>query len=305
MPFIGVSYQNREKDIEYRNRFKDHSEIKKIIDAALDIGIKKLAAAAPSSSTLSPIHLQVLKNIIDEEREIKLIPCIGIPIKKGGRKIDDFRRWATYLSLEEKLYPFVTRRILDDPILNFREGWATKLPLAKPYGSKDFNVLKVDWRKFEEDLEYFVDLPVSHMEPGSEIDFLSMAKRFDLIGELLDRVKERGFRKVLFGVHHAGVTIPLIDEELNGLHGYVTPLNQMGLMMFPTKNSAEKAIRETRNAIFAIKPLAGGRLKPKTAFQYVFSFSLEGCMIGAASVKEVNHDIKMAVEAWCNYNKIR
>jgi hypothetical protein len=297
MPFIGVSYQNREKDIEYRNRFKELSETKKIIDAALEVGIKKFAGAVPDSSPLSSLHLQVLKNLIDEGHDIKLIPCVGIPIKKGDRKIDDFRRWATYLSFEEKLHPTVKRKILEDPILKFREGWAWKLPLARPYGSKDFNGLKIDWRKFEEDLEYFVELPVSHMEPGSEIDFLSMAKRFDLVGELLDRVKERGFRKTLFGVHHAGMTIPLIDEKISGLDGYVTPLNLMGLMMFPTKNMAERAIRETRNAIYAIKPLAGGRLKPQNAFKYVFSFPVEGCMVGAASVEEVNHDFKMAIEA--------
>jgi hypothetical protein len=144
-------------------------------------------------------------------------------------------------------------------------------------------------------LEYFADLPVRYAEFGSETDFLAMIGRFDLLGELMDEAKGFGLRDILFGVHHAGVTIPMLNDELNGFQGYVTPLNLLGVMMFPTKPSAERAVRNAEKAVYAIKPLAGGRVSPEKAFNYVFDFDVEGCMIGVSSVAELKKDIDIAI----------
>ncbi len=297
MPLVGISYQSREKDEEYRARFSEASSMKRVIDAALSMGARRFAAAAPGSSPLASLHLQVLRNIVSEGHSIDLIPCVEIPVKLGGRRIDAFRRWATYLTFESEFHPEVRQRILDDPILNFRDGWKDKLPISQPYDPAEFQNLSIDWEQIEEGLEHFINLPVSYLEPGSETDFLTMTRRFDLLGELIDRIKARGYRGVLLGVHHAGVTIPTLDERLSGFDGYVTPLNQMGVMMLPTKASAEKAIEGTDRAVYAIKPLAGGRVKPRKAFSYVFGFDVDGCMVGAASVSEVQEDFNAAIEA--------
>ena len=297
MPLIGVSYQNLERDREYRERFSDPGAMRRVVDAALEMGVKRFAAASPSSSSLAPLHLQVLQDAADEGRDIELIPCVGVPVRFGGKEIDAFRRWATYLAVEEPTHQGVRRLVIEDPVLNFRPGWRSRLPASRPYRDHDFQRLKIDWERLEADLDIFVDLPVSHIEPGSETDFLAMTGRLDLLGELVDRIGERGFGGVLFGVHHAGETIPRLDDGLEGFSGYVTPLNPMGVMMFPTKASAEKAIRGTERAVYAIKPLAGSRVKPEEAFSYVFGFRVEGCMIGCASVSEVKEDFKAALEA--------
>jgi hypothetical protein len=68
-------------------------------------------------------------------------------------------------------------------------------------------------------------------------------------------------------------------------------------MMFPTRDSAENAVRDTKKTVYAIKPLAGGRVEPLKAFRHVFSFDVDGCMIGAGSVDEVNVDVQAALEA--------
>ena len=294
MPFVGVSYQTRERDEEYQRRFSKVEAIRVVVDAAIRKGVRIFAAATPGSSSLAPLHLQALKQVIDEGVDIKLIPCIGIPIKIVDHDVDAFRRWATYLKIEAEVYPEVLERILGDPILNFRPNWKRKLLESRPYGDIDFQRLRIDWGQMEADLELFVDMGVFYMEPGSETDFIALANRFDLLGELIDRLGERGFSKVLFGVHHAGVTIPRLDLELDGFEGYLTPLNPLGVMMFPTKISAETAVRRTEKPVYAIKPLAGGRVKPKPAFRYVFDFDLEGCMIGVGSVAELDKDFQIA-----------
>jgi len=297
MPLVGISYQSREKDAEYRRRFSYAKTMREVVDAAVELGVTKFAAASPDSSPLASLHIHVLETLAGENLDIEIIPCIGIPVRIGGRSVDAFRRWATYLAFEEGESLEVRRHILDDPILNFREGWKHRLPDSRPYDEADFLALTVDWKMFEDGLEAFMGLPVSYMEPGSETDFLAMTGRLDLLGELVDRIKERGFGGVLFGVHHAGMTIPRLDEELDSFDGYLTPLNPLGVMMFPSKASAERAVRSTKRSVFAIKPLAGGRVKPEEAFRYVFGFDVEGCMIGCASASEVEGNIEAAVRA--------
>jgi hypothetical protein len=290
MPLVGVSYQSREIDEVYQRRFADQSETEKVIDVAFGEGIRKFAAASPKSSPLAALHLEVLKRKFDEGHDIELLTCIGIPIKYGDRMINPFRRWATYLAYEMRQHPEVRQRIIDDPILNFREDWRRRLSSSKPYRKEVFERLTLNWKQIEKDLDRFSEFPVSYMEPGSEIDFITVAERFDLIGELVDQIKEHGYRGVLLGVHHAGVTIPILDDELEGFDGYVTPLNDLGVMMFPTKASAEIAVKQTKRAIYAIKPLAGGRIKPLQAFRYVFQFEIAGCMVGASSASEVEEN---------------
>lgn len=297
MPMIGISYQSKDKDEEYRRRFSRASEMRKVMEASLDMGVRKFAASTHGFTPLAVKHLEVLKQMIGEGYDIDVFPCIGIPIKIKGNPVNPFRRWSTYIAAVRNTHTAMEQRILDDPILNFREGWKLKLPSSRPYGTRDFNNLTIDWQQIENDLESFVELPISYMEPGSETDFLSSAERFDLIGELVDRIKERGFRGVALGVHNAGITIPTLDKEVKGFEGYVTPLNNLGVMMFPTKASAEMAIKKARKKVFAIKPMAGGRIKPEEAFVYTFGYDIEGCMIGAASSLEVEEDFSAAFEA--------
>ncbi len=271
------------------------SATRKVVEAAIHMGVCKFAAATPRSSPLSPVHLQVLRLMVAEGHCIEVFPCIEIPVRLGDVGIDAYRRWATYVSLEVRQHSEAKKRMLSDPILNFREDWKNRLARSRPYGEEDFQRLKIDWNVADEDLGFFVELPVCCIEFGSETDFLVMTGRFDLLGELMDRAKSHGFQNVLFGVHHAGMTIPMLNGRLEGFHGYVTPLNPLGVMMFPTKQSAERAVRSVREPVFAIKPLGGGRTTPKKAFTYIFDFNLEGCMIGAGSVAELKEDVETAI----------
>ncbi len=271
------------------------SAIKRVVEAAFKLGIHRFAAATPNSSPLSPVHLQVLRLMIEEGHSIELLPCIEIPIKLGDVGIDPYRRWATYARFEGQLYPEAKKRMLGDPILNFREDWKNTLTRSRPYKKEDFQRLIIDWNVIDEDLKSFIDLPVRYIEFGSETDFLAMTGRFDLLGELVDRAESHGFQNVICGVHHAGITIPMLEDRNVSVQGYVTPLNSLGVMMFPTKPSAEQAIRRVGKTIMAIKPLAGGRIIPKMAFTYVFDFPVIGCMIGVGSIGELKEDIETAI----------
>jgi len=78
--------------------------------------------------------------------------------------------------------------------------------------------------------------------------------------------------------------------------GYVTPVNKLGIMMFPTQKAVENAVRKARKQgklIVGIKPLAGGRIKPQEALSYVYKeIKADACMIGVSSVDEAKEDFE-------------
>ena len=299
LPLLGISYQGIEKDIEYKKKFSDKNEIKRILRVGLKYKVRNFSVSSLDFNELAPLHLEALKELENEENiKVPLIACQGIPIEFQGQRIDDYRRWGTHLKYEMNDFGQEVRtRYLEDPILNFRINWRENLSKAKPYDKKEIeNSLSINWRQWEENLQKFSDYEVEYMEPGSETDFLALC-RIDLLEELVDRTRELGY-KILLGSHHLGSTADMIKGKIKGHDGFVTPVNKIGLMMFPLQRKAEEAIKEVRKdgkLIIAVKPFAGGRIEPKEALEYVFNkMKVDSCMIGVGSVEEAEFDIKIA-----------
>jgi len=306
LPFLGVSYQSREKDEQYRQRFSDKAEIKKVMRVALKYGVRFFSVSSHKFNDLSPLHLEAIKEIEDEEEtDITLIACISIPIQIGGARVNDYRRWKTLLVYEmENFGGDVLHKAMNDPILNCRLQWRENIQNAKGYPVIRLQrELRIDWKTWEKNMDMFSDRRIGWIEPGSETDFLALS-RSDLLGELIDRTRDAGYR-CLLGSHHLGATAPLLDERrIKGFDGYVTPINKLGVMMFPNRREAEKAAAELKDRgklIIAIKPFAGGRIKPKEALTYVFRrMEADACIMGVASEKEAEEDFKTAKEVLAN-----
>jgi hypothetical protein len=300
LPLLGISYQGTEKDAEYRKQFSDKNEMKAVIKASLKYGVKFFTAASHGFNELAPIYLEAVREVEDEEEtELLLIPCMDVPLRLRGREVDDYKRWKTHLTYESnKFGKQISKRYLDDPVLNCRPRWKETFESAKPYNLSNLeNELRIDWSVWEESVDKLSDYNVAWVEPGSETDFLAIT-RMDLLEELLDRTNETGHRSLL-GSHHFGATLPLIEEKrVKRFDGYVTPINNLGVMMFPTKTEAEKAVEAAKKSgklVIGIKPLAGGRIKPKEALTYVFrETKADACMIGVGSEVEAISDFQIA-----------
>jgi len=300
LPFLGVSYQGRERDEEYRERFLDKSEMKKVMRVALKYGVRFFSASSHKFNDLSPLYLEAVKEIEDEEEtDIQLITCISIPIQLSGARVNDFKRWKTQLTYEtERFGENIIQKALNDPILNCRPRWREGLQAAKPYSMRRLQRgLEIDWKAWENSIDMLSEWRIAWIEPGSETDFLALA-RIDLLGEIIDRTREAGYR-CLLGSHHLGATAPLLREvKMRGFDGYVTPINKLGVMMFPTQREVEKTVEKAKsqgNLIIAIKPFAGGRINPKDALTYVFKkVKADACMMGVASTKEAEEDFEAA-----------
>jgi len=300
LPMLGISYQGRERDDEYKKRFSDKREMKRVMRVAIGFGVNLFAASSHGFNELAPTYLEAVEEVEEEEEtDLSLIACISVPLELGGRRINDYRKWKTHLDYESEKFGMEVRgRFFEDPILNWRPSWKEKLKLAKPYKARELNRgLKADWRCWEESVEKLSDYRVAWMEPGSETDFLAIS-RMDLLEELLDRIHELGYRSLL-GSHHLGTSVKLIEErKVRRFDGYVTPVNKLGVMMFPTQRVAENSIRRAMKLdrmVVAIKPFGGGRIEPKEALSYVYGkLKVDSCMMGVGSVEEAEEDFRTA-----------
>lgn len=231
--------------------------------------------------------------------EIAIIPCLKIPLTLKGEDIDDYRKWKTYYSIERKIIGVeVYNKYVKDPILLCREGWEKKFPEAlhqlRPYSEKEIQEVSINYSELKEAISYFNEFNVLLAEPGSESDFLAMTGRIDLLLEFVDLLKDYCKCPIVIGTHHAGLTIPILEENEMTIDGYVTPINKLGAMMFPTQSLAFEAIKKSKKKIIAIKPLAGGRISPYEAFKYVYrKVNADACMVGVAFIKEVDEDLSM------------
>jgi len=135
------------------------------------------------------------------------------------------------------------------------------------------------------------------VEPGSETDFLAASGRLDLLNGLVEWIRGTYGYEVILGTHHAGSTIPILEESGIRFHGYVTPINQLGVMMFPTQRLALEERKNAKKPVIAIKSLAGGRILPKQAFHYVYEIAgVDSCMVGVGSDEELDTDLNAARE---------
>jgi len=66
-------------------------------------------------------------------------------------------------------------------------------------------------------------------------------------------------------------------------------------MMFPTRGSAIEAIKVAKKPVIAIKPLAGGRIRPREALEHIYrELGIDFCMMGVGSEREAEEDFSLA-----------
>lgn len=301
LPFLGESYQGPAKNREYTERFSNiHNTMRVMRRAVEGFGVTVFASML-GEGELAKLFLKAVEETAQAtQTDIALIPCLRIPLKINSKPVDDYRRWVTYYKIEkETVGEELREKYLKDPVLLCREGWEERFPQAlanpKPYTEKELSRLQIDYKMVESAIVELKHVKALFVELGSETDFLVLTKRLDLLSELIDRLQGDLDYKVLLAIHHAGSTIPILDRSQMKFEGYVTPMNRLGVMMFPTKELAAEALKKARKPVIAIKPLAGGRIPPQEALEYVYNdLKAQTCMIGVASEAEVEEDLEAA-----------
>lgn len=293
-PYDGCSYQSKERNAENFRAFNRADKVAEVLKVAVQEAGVTAVQVDHMLPMLDRLHLQAVWEASQAtDVQIGLIAYILIPVMLDGELVSySDRAHATFYQANQKVggEAFV-EHIQRDEIIHYlldesSEGLVTpdKVP---PYGPDDAARFEIDYGILERYLGFFEGFDILMADPGAEIDLLAMTGRFDLIREYIQFLRER-FDTVITSVHHAGVTLPLLEEQQIPVDAYLTTINRPGTFMFPTPEIALEAIRSVTKPVIAIKPMAGGRYLGTQAFDFVFNEAgAAASMFGMGTVPQV------------------
>lgn len=293
-PYDGCSYQNPERDQE---NFKSFSRVDRVTEV-LRCAVEEAGITAVQVDHMLPeldrLHLQAVWETQQQtQTEIGMVAYILIPIYLDGNLVSySERAHSTFYAQGERVggQAFVDK-MASDAIMRYNLGgdlnnMVTPATVA-PYTEEDAARFEINYGVLEQYLGFFAGCDILIADPGAEIDLLAMTGRFDLIRDYINFLRSR-FDTVITSVHHAGITLPLLETENIPVDGYLTTVNSPGTFMLPTQELALDAIRNVSKPVIAIKPMAGGRFLGEQAFEYVFDeVGVAASMFGMGTVEQV------------------
>jgi len=300
LPFLGESYQGSETNNVYIERFSHVNYTTRLLERAIGKHDLTAISVMPPMNHLSNLFFQALRNAESNTGiEAGLIACFTIPLMINSKPLDDYRRWTTYYHIEAKNDSRIAKKYLEDPILQCRQGWTEKFSEAitnpHPYSGEEIRRLSLDRSKLQGNLDSLKGYKVLLVELGSETDFLAMTGRLDLLKEVIECAKDSLGCPAIVGIHHAGTTIPILEEQQIGIEGYLTPVNMLGALMLPSMNQALESVTSTKRPVIAMKTMAGGRIAPAKAFHFVLEKAhVAAFSIGVADERELDVDVNEA-----------
>ena len=294
-PYDGVSYQDTERDAENLEAFGRVSPVADVLRHAVENFGFSVTQVDHMIPELNRLHLQA---IWETERllntEIGLLAYILIPISMNGEVVSYTERAHSTLygydlaAVGEEAY---LAQVAKDEILRYTVGGDLKNLVTpktvEPYSRTEAENFSIDYSVLEQYLGFFAGCNILVADPGAEIDLLAAVGRFDLVREYMAFLRTR-FDTIISSVHHAGITIPLLEENNIDVDGYIVPVNQPGMYMFPTQERVIDAVRQTSKPVICIKPMAGGRYLGAKAFEFVLNeVGVDSCMFGMGSIEQV------------------
>ena len=300
-PYDGCSYQDETIDKENFSKFNQVKHVSESLRCAVEEGGITAAQIDHMLPELDRLHLQAIWETQQAtQTEIGLVAYILIPIKLDNEMVSYSKRaHSTFYEQGEKVAGQAFRdHIENDAIIRYNLGGDIRNLVTPetvpPYKKEDSDRFTIDYAILEQYLGFFAGLDILIADPGAEIDLLAMTGRFDLIRDYI-RFLRRRFDTVITSVHHAGITIPLLEQENIPVDGYLTTINRPGTFMLPTPELALGAIQNTNKPVIAIKPMAGGRYLGKKAFSYVFDeICVSSAMFGMGTVEQVRETTSAA-----------
>ena len=302
-PYDGMSYISPERDAWNLKTFNRAAKVSEVLRYAIEQAGLTVTYVAHEKPALNRLHLQAIWEAEqDTEVEIGMVAHIHIPVMLDGLPVIGTRRsYATMYAHNERLAGKAFQEHLDqDPIIqrliDKKSQALVTSDAAPPLTEVEAERFTIDYTLLEHHLGFYAGCKIVIVNPGAEVDLLAMTGRFDLIRECIGFLRRR-FGTVVVSIHHAGVTVPLLEATDIEIDGYVTPVNLLGAYMNPTPEIALAAIREASKPIIAIKPLAGGRILGRSAFEYVFEkVGVAAAAFGMGTVEQVSETTKAARE---------
>lgn len=259
--FFAVSHLSDEKSRAQSIRFKDNSSIIRVLDQAIEVGIRTFMCT--THDRIADICEHIRKNPSKYEG-FKIYPCMPYAHKYANA--------VTELGIIGTIKQYVPGNIFS----TFTKG-------GMAYLSKDFIKLIEIFIDAEMKMFRGVDTPVIFLQ-NVVVDLVLGLKMFEIFREYDKYIR----KKYDAEPGYITMNMPAILDALNSV-GIENPvicssINKSGFRMSGGKDIYEKYLKEKKFRPIAMQVLAAGALRPKEAIEYLGNFpKIESVLFGASS----------------------
>ena len=274
-PFIGVNHLSQEKGRASAETFSSEEKVVDILNYVSELGIKGFVASTHPNLAKVTSYMAEHTNLPSKLNIYPILPytqgyVIKVTEKGMMGAVNDILSPA---SMQEKVKIFMKGSIglLKQDFLGLSKLFidVELLPLKK------MNVKAI----FLHDV--FTDLALS----------MKSKEAFELfINHVKDKYKTtpgfvtKNFAKFVNQINEWSLDVPLV----------MTHFNKIGFQMNPSKEECEKALENYKGDVIAMGTLASGYLKPKEAFDYLFSLpKIKSVVVGVSTKQHAKETFDM------------
>jgi len=273
--FFAVNHLSDEKSREQAIRFKDDASIIRVLDQALETGIKTFMCTTHDRISSVCDHM---RSNPDRYKDFKIYPCMPYAHKYANA--------VTELGIIGTIKQYVPGNIFS----TFTKG-------GMAYISKDF--IKLMEILVDAEMKMFkgINTPVIFLQ-NVVVDLILGLKMYEVLKEYDSYVR----LKYNSEPGYITMNMPALLEALNevGIENPIicSSINKIGFRMSGGKEIYEKYLREKQFRPIAMQVLAAGALKPKEAIEYLSKFpQIESVLFGASSKSHIQ-ETKELIEGY-------
>lgn len=263
--FFAVNHLSDEKSREQAIRFKDDESIIRVLDQAIETGIKTFMCTTHDRIGNICNHMRAHP---EKYRDFKIYPCMPYAHKYANA--------VTELGIVGTVKQYVPGNIFS----TFTKGGVA-------YLSKDFIKLMEIFIDAEMKMFKGISTPVIFIQ-NVVVDLLLGLRMYDVFREYDAYIRKK------FNAEPGYITmnLPALLKALNDV-GIENPIvcssiNKIGFRMSGGMEAYEKCLTEKEFRPIAMQVLAAGALRPKEAIEYLSRFpKIESILFGASSKSHI------------------
>jgi len=261
--FIGVSHLSQEAGRARVEKFSNLERVVEIVEFSLDLGVKGMMLSThPKAEEI--IHVLKEKGLTDELNFYPLLPYAEKYVRKANEKgivgmlndilkQGDFRKklkimFQGGLGVLQKDYEKLLGTLIDSELLMFQ----------------DLNIKAIFLHNV------FTDLALG----------LGVREIFEFY---MDYIKDNYGVIPAFGTMNFARLVKTFDKWGIKKPLVMASFNKVGFQMNPSKEECERVLQQYEVDVLAMSTLAAGYLKPKEAYEYLFSLpNIKSVVVGVS-----------------------
>lgn len=267
--FFGVNHMSQDKGRVAYEKFKDISEIKKILFYAMDNGVKGVMFSTHPS----------IYQITDMMRK-------DAAIKNNFSLYINVPYIVKYMSMINEMGMYNT-------IKTMLRG-KTFLENAKYVTESAINVLTKDYlaivnRLIDVELAPFYDLNIKAVFLHNILADLALGYNMvDVIKSYDSYIKKKYNAIPAYGTLNYPAFCDLLKKADIKNSLIMTAVNKKGFLMNPDIESYKHEIAKNEHTVLAMATLASGRIPPQEAYEFLFSLNIKHVVVGLSSQKHAD-----------------